>query len=165
MENESIRRFVQKAADKGYLSDYVLDFGCGKQPYRGIVERAGGDYHGYDLKKFPGNMSGKDITPSLVRPLVATILCTQVVQYMPDVQKWLCDLKNLYAWVPKFHLVLTGPTNWPEVQDFDLHRFTRAGMESLLISAGFEVVLSERREAFTHLGYEWSLGFGIVARA
>lgn len=31
----------------------VLDYGCGKQPYREIIEDAGGEYYGYDMPDFP----------------------------------------------------------------------------------------------------------------
>lgn len=173
IERESIRAFVQKAADEGYLSGRVLDYGCGKQPYRDIVEAAGGEYHGWDLTEFPANVSGENVTPEVpMGTRFDAVLCTQVLQYVPQVAG---TLAAQYGMSPI--LVLTYPTNWPEVEPEDLHRFTKAGMERLLTEAGFEIVLHERRATIKPaLPPNWevaaygapddfALGYGVIARA
>jgi hypothetical protein len=193
IENESIRSFVQKAADEGYLSGRVLDFGCGRQPYRDIVERlATSTYTGFDRPWFPGYMQGAPTlgpAPDEVWDIDwNAIICTQVVQYLPlyrygtdpqdperpSLQGVLTSMK--YSLEIGGHLVLTYPTNWPEVQPDDLHRFTKAGMERLLIEADFEILVHERRAAIDHFSYrdgrgsdisrdEFALGYGVIARA
>lgn len=205
LEARSIRDFVQSAADDGYLSGRVLDYGCGKQPYRDIVEAVGGRYFGFDLPHFPANVSLKRVVPDGYDMAVEarddsdtalhswaaqygyfdTVLCTQVIQYVPltietraghheNMNDWLMNLRILMA-EDSETLVMTYPTNWPEVEPEDLHRFTKAGMERLLTEAGFEIVRHERRE-FIHpyvaqangraFGYEeFALGYGVVARA
>ena len=175
LEAQSIRSFVQSAADEGYLSGRVLDYGCGKQPYREIVE-AGGEYHGYDRAWFGGALA--DVGDVMEGEHDTwwfrewdSILCTQVLQYVPMEEEspfkmpWL--LRNMARKIRGGHLVLTYPTNWPEVEPDDLHRFTKAGMERLLGEAGFEIVKHEPREtaAVTLDGEELIAGYGVIARA
>lgn len=192
IERDSIRAFVQRAADEGYLSGRVLDYGCGKQPYRGIVEAASGEYVGYDAPSFPASVASSDTTGQAFGQEFDAILCTQVVQYVPGVTDFFWKLRERRRLnkapkghvltpgnQPPFHLVLTYPTNWPEVEPEDLHRFTKAGMERLLTEAGFEIVLHEKRQSFsdakiitfdnrshrTGPGDLFALGYGVVARA
>ena len=181
-ERESIRAFVQKAADAGYLSGRVLDYGCGRQPYRDIVEAAGGDYQAFDAPEHPGNVGGERYTPNMPHVFDA-VLCTQVLQYVPQPFQALRHMRSnmVELNVPKpydRHLVLTYPTNWPEVEPEDLHRFTKAGMERLLTEAGFAILLHERRgtlydarfpsgreKRITATADEFAIGYGVVARA
>jgi SAM-dependent methyltransferase len=160
LERASIRSFVER--NRQYLKGRVLDFGCGRpgtcavpQPYRDLVE---GEYLGYDLG---------DRIP--VPPFDA-ILCTQVVQYMEDVPEL---LRYFHAVLTRFgqddlspsgHLVLTYPTNWDEVESFDLWRFTKTGMEMLLKTAGFKIVTHERRAEIDLGGFKFPLGYGVVAQ-
>jgi len=184
-ERESIRAFVHRAADDGYLSGRVLDYGCGKQPYRDIVEAAGGEDVGYDHESFPAHVGDFTVgTNPWHSESFDTILCTQVLQYVRfyrderytpplTIQTLLGDFR--------YHakaLVLTYPTNWPEVEPEDLHRFTKAGMERLLTEAGFTIIRHERRgtlydprfpsgreKRITALGDEFAIGYGVICRA
>ena len=169
LEHKSIRDFVQLAADEGYLSGRVLDYGCGKQPYRAIVEDAGGEYEGFDLVEHPANVSGEDIGEDLLWDANAwdAILCNQVVQYVPFeyVTTFFDNLKQ-HLFTDGF-LVMTYATNWPEVEPEDLHRFTKSGMERLLTEAGFEIVKHEWRAlaARAQSGEAFATGYGVIARA
>jgi hypothetical protein len=184
-ENESIRAFVQSAADDGYLSGRVLDYGCGRQPYRDIVRRAGGEYVGYDHASFPAHIGTTSVPTN---PWHNTgehfdaILCNQVLQYVrfyrderyvPDMT--IASLLDRFRFHAKI-LVMTYPTNWPEVEVEDLHRFTKAGMEMLLTEAGFTILRHEPRAWFdpwggfitgnTHVPPDaLAFGYGVVARA
>ena len=169
IERDSIRAFVQRAAKEGYLSGQVLDYGCGKQPYRDIVEAAGGEYFGFDNTDLPANVSDEHIGGDEIHEDFDACLCTQVVQYVPDIVDFIFLLSSIVA-QKHGHLVLTYPTNWPEVEPEDLHRFTKAGMERLLTEAGFEIVLHEQRASVRVFVGEWhtdemALGYGVVARA
>lgn len=153
LERASIRSFVE--AQKEYLaSGSVLDFGAGKpgtcrqpQPYRDLVT---GEYSAFDLGD-----------PWPVGPFYA-ILCTQVIEYMEDPRR---ELGWFHQWlVPGGVLVMTGPTNWPEVEESDLWRFTLSGIQRLLKKAGFDIVVAQRRAEIEKGGEKWSLGWGIVAR-
>ena len=174
-ERNSITQFVGQAALDGYLDGRVLDFGCGKQPYREIVESAGGEYVPYDRKHFKGNVSGEDVgvDPWPGTDHFTTILCTQVLQYTP----WPADLIRAFK-MRGARLVMTYPTTWPEVEAEDLHRFTKAGMERLLTEAGFRIVKHVSRgmlldpqfevanaKRVRATGEEFAIGYGVVARA
>jgi len=168
LERNSIRAFVTQAASEGYLSGRVLDYGCGKQPYRDVVEAAGGTYTPYDAPSFPGNVGTLDTTGDAWGHDFDTVLCTQVVQYVEDVPEFLRRLRIERLAKGGGVLVLTYPTNWPEVEEADLHRFTRAGMGRLLVDAGFTVVMHQRRAsvwAERWSSEEFALGYGVVCRA
>jgi len=170
IENASIRSFVHFAAVNGYLSGRVLDYGCGKQPYRQLVEAAGGTYQGYDRVEFPANVSAENVGDDDVDwDDWDAVLCTQVVQYVPDVVQLLGWLHHITGAEDRRerpgYLVMTYPTNWPEVQEVDLHRFTKAGMERLLAEEGFTIIEHVRRQTFHQHGYEWAFGYGVIARA
>ena len=184
VEWDSIRKFVQDAADEGYLSGRVLDYGCGKQPYRDIVVAAGSEYVPFDRAEFPANVSEEDVGdwPSASVPWDA-ILCNQIVQYIPneyvgegeEIAAHEMDgvwqlLENFAFLLRRRHgyLVMTYPTNWPEVEPADLRRFTKAGMDYLLTDAGFEIVKHERRAQVAVMidqSAVMALGYGVVACA
>jgi trans-aconitate methyltransferase len=165
LENQSIEWFVQQALVSGFLFGRVLDYGCGKQPYREIIEKAGREYMPFDRAALPANVSGEDIGVSMFANTEHwdSILCTQVLQYIPDPARELRRLRTYL--VDNGYLVVTYPTNWPEVEDADLHRFTKAGMQRLLKEAGFTVVRHDWRAGFTYEGVSFALGYGAVARA
>lgn len=92
-----------------------------------------------------------------------SILCTQVVQYLP--QGFWFSRNVFHALTRGGHLVMTYPTNWPEVEDADLHRFTKAGMEKLLKEAGFQIMRHDWRHGFQFEGVSFACGYGVIARA
>lgn len=163
LERNSIQQFLETCGP--YLKGRVLDFGCGDQRYRNLVESFEGKYHPYDRAENLGSATkGKDIGPG--RPLGLkwdTILCTQVLQFIPDPPDLLHEMRN--AILDHGYLVLTYATCWVEQEEGDLFRFTKSGMEYLLATAGFEVVRHEGRGLIDVGGFEFTLGGGVVARA
>ncbi len=168
LERLSIRDFVQECADDGLLNGRVLDHGCGKSPYREIVERAGGDYWGWD---HPGNPGYVATTEGSVYhmgddpPLgpFDAIICTQVVQYVRSPRRFLYDLRfslRRGGW-----LLMTGPTNWPIVEKEDRHRFTAEGIRLELKDAGFSQIEVDYRATVTHDGESWPLGWWAKGQA
>lgn len=160
LERASIRAFVESCADD--LGGAVLDLGCGREPYRQVIEAAGGTYTPFDRARFPGNVSGEDIGAELHigdAEIFDAVLSTQVVQYVDSPVRWLAKIQGLLK--VGGVLVLTGPTNWPVVEDTDLWRFTPAGARRLLHDIGFDVVRVEPRA----VADGWLLGWGAVARA
>lgn len=164
IERESIRSFVAQAASEGYLSGRVLDYGCGKQPYREIIEGVGSHYIPYDDPRHPGVVDTYVGDWSETDPINA-ILCTQVTQFVPDVPDLLSRFFQMLS--DSGCLVMSYVTNWAEVEPGDLHRHTRAGMERLLTNAEFRIIQHAPREivAVTLDGENLYAGYGVVARA
>jgi len=159
VERASIRDFV--AAQAGCFTGRTLDFGCGLQPYRDIVEGAGGTYIGYDRVSFPGNISVTDVGDEPEPGSYDAILCNQVAQFWHSPIDTICGLYGLL--VDGGSIVMTYPTTWAEVQPEDFWRFTARGMEMLLEAAGFEVCEHEQRAVIELGGFRLPLGYGVVA--
>ena len=156
VERRSIRTFMERY--RGLLRGRVLDFGAGKpgtcavpEPYRDLVDvRNGGEYVPYDLG---------DERP---RWPFDVVMCNQVLQYVDSPAAALIDFAD---WLkPGGTLVLTYATNWDEVEESDLWRITKAGMERLLKHAGFDVVEHERRADVGIGSFRFALGYGVVAK-
>lgn len=165
IERASIRRFIAEQADL-YRDSLVLDYGCGRQPYRDVIENAGGEYVPFDRADFPANVSGSDVGPTLEEiessASYDVVICTQVIQYWREPLKEIRRIWNIIE--PGGHLVLTGPTNWPEVEPDDRARYTLAGAVELVTAAGFDVVRSGTRAVVEISGWPLSVGYGIVAQ-
>lgn len=162
IEEDSIRTFLHSVADEGYLRGNVLDYGSGRQPYRRLVEEHGGHYTPYDSPSFPCSIASSDTTKQVLGKSFDTILCTQVLQFVEHPRAFLYELGARFPSVG--HLVMTYTTNWPEVNEEDLHRYTRSGMERLLPQAGWTVLRHDRRATTVTRGYEWAFGYGVLAR-
>jgi trans-aconitate methyltransferase len=163
LENQSIQQFLEHCGE--FIKGRVLDYGCGDQRYRNLVESFDARYQGYDRAQYPGSVTkGKDIGGDNVLVVTwDTILCTQVMQFVPDPPDLLHEMHG--ALRDKGHLVMTYPTNWCEQEDGDFFRFTKQGMEYLLTEVGFTVVRHERRADIDVGGFVFSLGGGVVAKA
>lgn len=161
LERESLAEFV--ASCSLLFLGPVLDFGCGRQPYRPIVEaQRGAEYVGFDSPAFPASVAETERGPlDWAHRVWGTILCTQVVQYVPDPAALLAAFADCLS--PVGHLVLTGPTNWPVVENEDLWRFTPAGITRLLEDAGFTVERLDERAHVPSPGGPLLLGWGAVA--
>jgi SAM-dependent methyltransferase len=158
VENQTISDFVRSCGD--HLAGRVLDFGCGKQPYRQIIEDAGGEYHGYDRRGFGGNVSGRDI--GKLAGEYDAIVCTQVLAYVHEVGECLFDLQDVLR--DGGRLILTYPAAWPVIRD-ELWHFTKLGMDALLEQAGFTVERHELRHGIDFDGFSVPMGYGALARA
>lgn len=150
VERWSIREFMRENA--GVLKGRVLDFGAGLAPYRGLL--ACSEY-------VPWSPGGNTYQLCPSHGLYDGVLCTQVVQYVPDPRTTLMNLAELLR--PGGRLVLTFPTNWDEVEDSDFWRFTSEGMAFLLANAGFKVQNMVRRAQVQMGNFRFPLGYGVVA--
>lgn len=170
LEATSIRELIQSASSN--FTGRVLDYGCGKQPYRSIVEAAGGEYVPYDRVKLPGSVATTDVGPDypLIRGPAArgdgraewdAILCTQVLQYVPDPKYLVESFREALRLGGA--LVMTYPTTWPEIEPADLRRFTTSGIRRMLEEAGYMILRLERRGEFDLGGFRLALGGGVVA--
>jgi SAM-dependent methyltransferase len=120
----------------------VLDVGCGEQPLRPVVERAGGQYTGADVGQ---NLAGTvdviaDITDvPLPDNFFDVVLCTEVLEHIADTSAALTQLARLCR--PGGVIIVTSPFMYPlheEPHDFvrlTPHTFRRLAEEHGLIVA------------------------------
>jgi len=150
----SIRKFV--ATNAHLMTGRVLDFGAGvpvscrkPQPYRELLTAAE-EYVPYDIA---GPMP-------VIDSLFDSVLCTQVFQYLGD--GGAAQLRSFPITRHGSTLLLTYATNWDECEDSDLMRCTKAGMEAMLLDAGFQVLVHERRATVKVGNFSFPLGYGVV---
>lgn len=164
LERASIRDFVlhQTTAFKGRD---VLDYGSGMRPYEDIVLAAGGRYYGYNDAGKPGCRGSKDqgSRELLAQNNWGAILCTQVIEYFQHPLEELAWMRG--ALKKGGHLVMTGPTCMPEVDNWDLHRFTTAGIRWHLTLVGFRVEVCQYRAVHDMGGFKLAYGWAVRARA
>jgi SAM-dependent methyltransferase len=146
VERASIYEFMRKY--NSYLRGRVLDFGAGHQPYKSLVQ---GEYCPVDQG---------DPWPS---GRFDAVMCNQVIQYLDEPierLKWsvMAMLRG------DGHLVMTYPTNWDEVESTDYWRFTKSGMEKMLVGVGLTVIHHELRAEVAIGGFKFPLGYGVVAK-
>ena len=137
------------AAALSSSSGPLLDVGCGEQPFRGLVEASGCQYVGMDVLQ---NSSGTvDIigtledAPALLESPYRTILCTEVLEHVLDIDAAFAGLRRLVA-----HgglVFLTVPFIYPlHMEPYDFRRLTADGISRLAERHGFQV------ESATRLG-------------
>ena len=159
IERASLRAFVESCAE--HLTGRVLDYGCGRQPYRDVVDAARGEYVPYNRAEFNGCAGSGNAGPNNPLALGAdTILCTQVIQYIPEPLRLLDQFRDCLE-PSAGRLILTGPTCWVEPPGH-LHSHTLEGVRRLLEQAGFVV---DRLESRGHVGPGFSIGYGAIGRA
>lgn len=121
----------------------VLDYGCGGQPYRRLLERYAAGYIGADVAAAAGVTPDVVLTPGEPAPLpeacVDTILSTQVLEHVYDFHAYLADCKRLLR--PGGKLILSVPMHWRHHEmPYDYWRFTRFGLERSLESSRFRIL-------------------------
>ncbi len=151
-ERASIAAFLREHGDL-FRDAHVLDFGCGQQPYRAIVEEFGAEeYVGFDSDLYPGNVAGPsdyeafpDLFNARVDPGFDVVICTQVIQYVECPVELVHRIYSMIRAGGK--MLMTGPTNWPIVEREDLWRMTAAGIDYFLSARDqFESVTTGYRD-------------------
>jgi SAM-dependent methyltransferase len=154
LERASIREFVRENAH--LLTGRVLDYGCGKSPYREYVT---GEYVGYDAG-LPGYKAVGDESVLQDEEFDAVLL-TQVLQYCPEPKKTVLEISRLLK--SGGHLLLTYQTNWDEVEPSDINRLTYSGVEDI-IPRELTIVSHKRRAEINLGGFKFPLGGALVAQ-
>lgn len=175
VDRASIRGFMEK--HKAHLVGKVLDYGCGKQPYKDLVDPSA-TYLPFDRQRFPGNVSGEDVGSDVYitmgEPVLDAIMCNQMLQMVPAPQETLQAFLQALKFGGKF--LITYATNWNEVEPWDHWRFTRGGMEELLKRCtypeferiagkrvGWKILDHQRRCQIDMGGFTIPIGGGILA--
>jgi SAM-dependent methyltransferase len=125
----------------GVRGGLLVDVGCGGRPYESCVASAV-RYIGLDLTPTVGSRpdcwARADAIP-LADGVVDVVLCTQVIEHLPDPSACLSEMARILA--PGGRLVVTAPQAWNlHEAPSDYFRFTRYGLETLCVRAGLEIV-------------------------
>lgn len=135
---EVVRQFVEE--NQGYLKGRVLDFGCGKQPYKKYC----GEYVGYDIG-YP-DFNGK----------FDAIMITQVLQYTDNPRDTIETLSQYLK--DDGHFLITYSSSWYECEHDDFWRITKAHVDKILNPIINRPILTLRLE-----GVDINLCYGCVS--
>jgi SAM-dependent methyltransferase len=118
----------------------VLDYGCGGQPYRSLIESLGAHYVGADVEAAAGVAPDLIIEPGESLPLADasfdTVVSTQVLEHVADPDQYLSECRRLLK--PDGRLVISVPMQWRHHEvPHDYRRYTRFGLEHALARHGF----------------------------
>jgi SAM-dependent methyltransferase len=144
-----LARMVQAACDR-WREDLpsggcLLDVGCGSQPYKQSVERAGLRYVGIDWPESIHCAQSSVIEWDLTKTpwpfpdgAFDAILCTEVIEHLPNPRRAMEECARVCR--AGSLILLTAPLTWPEHEiPHDYYRFTRHGLRVLLEGAGFSI--------------------------
>jgi glycosyltransferase involved in cell wall biosynthesis len=167
LERQSIIEFVAAAAASLPEGSRIADVGAGSAPFRELFSHV--NYVTVDrAQSLHGDASDYDVVaPAEAIPLknasLDAILCTQVLEHVPEPAKALTEFFRLLK--PEGRLFLTAPLAWEEHEmPDDYFRYTRSGLDHLLSKAGFEhIEITGRTDCFSTLAQllrnaRWSLG-------
>lgn len=136
----ALRRSVEATVPRLGLrsGSRVVDLGCGDRPYEPIFTASGATYVGCDIDGSPDVR----IVPGEPVPLpdghADVVASFQVLEHVWDVDAYLKEAKRLVA--PGGKLLLSTHGTWlyhPHPTDF--HRWTRAGLEKTIETAGYVI--------------------------
>lgn len=166
LERRPILEFLSRAAESLPANSRVLDVGAGSAPYRELFEHT--EYRTLDrVSSVHRDRVGFDIEAEaeaipLEDGCIDIVVCTQVLEHLPQPLKALCEFHRVLA--SEGRLFLTAPLVWEEHEaPFDFYRYTRSGLDELLSQAGFEKIeIAARGNCFETLAQllrnaRWSL--------
>jgi len=121
----------------------ILDLGCGRQPYKQMVEAR--SYTGVDAEMAvcPDVVATGDMLPFASGAFNGAI-CSEVLEHTPDPARVIAELRRVLK--AGGVLYLTVPQMWYlHYEPHDYFRFTSHGLRRLLEDACFRVLRSERQ--------------------
>lgn len=130
-----------------YPGALVVDVGCGEGPWRSLVRELGARYVCLDIAQ---NSSGSvtalctaDALP-LADGTVDVVLCTEVLEHVPDPPNAVCELKRILR--TGGSAIVTTPFLYPlHEEPRDFQRLTTHQLRRLALRAGFVPHLIETR--------------------
>jgi SAM-dependent methyltransferase len=165
LERESIYRFVVEQARLLDVGSRVLDVGAGEAPYRELF--AEHRYVTLDYADTPHSgqvdlHGAADSIPADAGSFDA-IVCTQVLEHVPRPLQALREFGRVLR--AGGVLIATVPFAWEEHEaPHDFYRYTRYGVEQLLLDAAFtRIEVRPRTDCFTTLAQlvsnaRWAMG-------
>jgi SAM-dependent methyltransferase len=146
-----LERFMERAGRSLPAEGMVLDAGAGDSPYRRFFVHA--QYESADFCQVDGAPYTQVTYVSDLASLPVAddrydmIVCTQVLEHVPDPRKVLCEFQRILK--KGGELWLSAPLYYTEHQiPYDFYRYTQYGLRKLLDENGFEVMELERLEGY-----------------
>jgi SAM-dependent methyltransferase len=124
---------------QGIFRGKVLDVGCGRKPYRDIIEPKCDQYIGMDIeKKDTVDVVGDAQKLPFDDQSFDVVVAFQLMEHLPEPNQFLSECYRVAR--PGGHILITTPFMWGEhEQPRDFYRYTRFGLRYLAEKAGFEV--------------------------
>jgi SAM-dependent methyltransferase len=152
LEGQSIKAFVESAAQQLSDNAMVLDSGAGQSPYRHIFDRQkyfsmdfGRGESAWDYSRL--DCVGKLESLSFRSNTFDAVISTQVLEHVSEPEAVLFESNRVLK--PGGTLFLTAPQGFGEHQlPYDFFRFTRYGLKYLLEKTGFDVVSIKPRGGY-----------------
>jgi SAM-dependent methyltransferase len=127
-----------------YLRGRLIDIGCGLKPYEQLASPFVSEHVGVDEDRSRHGTSRVDLTGSAYAipapdESFDSALCSAVLEHLEEPEQALRECFRVLR--PGAHAIITVPLMWhlhEEPRDF--FRYTRHGLNHLLVKAGFEVV-------------------------
>jgi len=119
----------------------LVDFGCGRMPYRSLFERYVNEYIGVDLlgNELASYYSSRHCTTDLANDVADLVLSTQVLEHVENPVAYLHECHRILN--AGGLLILTTHGYWKYHPDpCDLWRWTGDGLRKLLEDASFRIV-------------------------
>lgn len=141
--NEGLKKFC------GHAKGILLDIGCGNKPYLPLFKKNVYCYYGIE---YPNVQDIKNV-PDAIRPdiyssgsnlpfksnSVDTILCTEVLEHIPDVEEAISEFARVLK--IKGKVIATVPEVLRHhLEPYDYYRFTKYGLQYLFEKNGFKVI-------------------------
>ncbi len=163
-ERGPILEFVMEVAAATKPGTTVLDLGAGDAPYRELFAHTSYLTSDWEESVHAGGRRADIVAPGSALPIessgVGLVLCTQVLEHVAVPGDVLGECRRILE--PDGRIALTVPLVWQLHElPHDYYRYTPAGIEHLLVEAGFvDIEIRARNDAFTTLA---QLMFNVAA--
>lgn len=135
-------------SNKKYMKDRLLDFGCGKKPYKNIFDVK--EYVGLDIEKSGHSHENEQIDVYYDGNFIPfendyfdSVFSSEVLEHIPNLEIILIELFRVTK--SSGYLLVTVPFVWDEHEvPYDFTRYTSFGIECLFKKAGFEIIKIEK---------------------
>lgn len=160
--NFLIKNILRKQIGEFDYKGHVVDLGCGDSPYRDVILRIAEKYVGVDHPRSRYKKQFVDIAADLTKRLPImdeafdTVVSFQVLDDLPEPLLFLEECFRILK--SGGHLYMTVPFMWKiHEEPYDYYRFTKYGLEYLLIKSNFKEVSVE--EIYSGFWLMWFLKF------
>ncbi|MCI0415649.1 methyltransferase domain-containing protein [bacterium] len=128
---------IKEHAD--YARGWVLDLGCGAQPYRSLFQHVD-RYVSFDVSQGPQiDVRGTALALPFVDSAFHTVLCSEVLEHVPEPSRLLVEVERVLK--PGGILILTTPQTWGlHLEPFDFYRYTKHGLRYLAEKSKLNVI-------------------------